>query len=262
MTLALGSLSLPLALWCFPSAPLAPNARRQPRREAGAERRLLGVGFRVKAPVTRRPPHRPGRAQFTPPVPRSPPACASGAPNRRHPVWRITVLTLALKGPAGQFSGVSWIWLVSPASLPEVPPDKRDARRCLPSSGSLGHGSPPSPVLCAAKTTPCPSRVASLVARFPIPHLLHGVRGLPRGRMAWSKPPGHARALGRPVPPSGMYARRQVVLPRSRATPLKPCPALRPRWCPVHAPLSHTGLLPSGAGKPSAFVSIPLRLSC
>ena len=131
----------------------------------------------------------------------------------------------------------------------------------FPPVGPLGLGSPPSPVLCAAKTTPCPSRVASLVARFPIPCLLHGVRVVPRGLVAWWTPPGHARAFGRPVPRSGHGARRQVVLPSSRVTPLKTCPALRPRWCPAHSPLSHTGLLPSGACKPSAFPSIPLRLS-
>ena len=48
--------------------------------------------------------------------------------------------------------------------------------------------------------------------------------------------PGHARAFGHPVPQSGSCARRQVVLPSSRATPVKTCPALRPRWCPVHSP--------------------------
>jgi hypothetical protein len=144
----------------------------------------------------------------------------------------------------------------------------------FPPVGPVGRGSPPSPVLCAAKTTPCPSRVASLVARFPIPHLLHGVRGLPRGLMAWSKPPGHARAFGRPVPQSGMYARRQVVLPSSRATPLKTCPALRPRWCPAHWPyrtqdcclpaLAHRRLLPryrcgSPAVHDSTYFGAPSR---
>jgi hypothetical protein len=83
----------------------------------------------------------------------------------------------------------------------------------------------------------------------------------PCGLMTWAKPPGHARAFGHPVPHSGSYAWRQVVLPSSRVTPLQTCPALRPRWYPVHSPLSHTGLLPSGACKPSAFASIPLRLS-
>ena len=124
----------------------------------------------------------------------------------------------------------------------------------FPPVGPVGRGSPPSPVLCAAQTPPCPSRVASLVARFPIPRLLHGVRGVLIGLVAWVKPPGHARACGHPVPQSGSCARRQVVLPRSRAPPVKTCPALRPRWCPAHSPyrtqdcclpaLAHRRLLP------------------
>jgi hypothetical protein len=106
----------------------------------------------------------------------------------------------------------------------------------FPPVGPVGRGSPPSPVLCAATTTPCPSRVASLLARFPIPRLLHGVRGVLIGLVAWGKLPGHARAFGHPVPQSGSGARRQVVLPSSRATPVKTCPALRPRWCPAYSP--------------------------
>ena len=47
--------------------------------------------------------------------------------------------------PAVQFSGVSWIRLVSSESLPGVLPDKRYARRCLPSSGSLGSRFPTFP---------------------------------------------------------------------------------------------------------------------
>jgi hypothetical protein len=42
-----------------------------------------------------RKPHRSGRAGFPHPVPRSPSACATGEPNRRHPVWRSTLLSLA-----------------------------------------------------------------------------------------------------------------------------------------------------------------------
>ena len=48
--------------------------------------------------------------------------------------------------------------------------------------------------------------------------------------------PGHARAFGRPVPQSGAVTRSQVALPSSRVPPVKPCPALRPRWCPAHSP--------------------------
>jgi hypothetical protein len=47
--------------------------------------------------------------------------------------------------PVAPFSGVAWIRLVSPESLPEVPPAKRDARLLLPSRGSLGHWFPTFP---------------------------------------------------------------------------------------------------------------------
>ena len=161
--------------------------------------RLLAVAFRVKAPVTRRPPHDPdernARIRFLGRHQRAPVTNQTGNTRLAH--------HCADPG-AVPCSGVSWRRLVSPASLPEVPPEQRYARRCLPSRGSLGRGSPPSPVRCAAQTPPGPSRVASLVARFPIPRLLHGVRGVPIGLMTWSKPPGHARAFGHPVPHSGM----------------------------------------------------------
>ena len=58
--------------------------------------RLEAVAFRVKAPVPRRPPHRSGRAGFPHPVPREPKASANGEPHRRHPVWRITLLSQPL----------------------------------------------------------------------------------------------------------------------------------------------------------------------
>ena len=83
---------------------------------------------------------------------------------------------------------------------------------------------------------PCPSWVASLVARSPIPCPLLCVRGVPAGLVIWSKPPDHARAFGHPVPQSGSLTRRQVALPSSRATPVNTCPALRPRWCPAYSP--------------------------
>ena len=58
--------------------------------------RLEAVRFRGKAPVTRRPPHRSGRAGFPHPVPREPPAAANGAPSRRHPAWRLPLLSRPL----------------------------------------------------------------------------------------------------------------------------------------------------------------------
>ena len=82
----------------------------------------------------------------------------------------------------------------------------------------------------------CPSQVASLVARFPIPCPLRFVRAIPYGLVIWAKPPDHARAFGHPVPHSGHVTRRHVALPSSRATPVYACPALRPRWCPQCSP--------------------------
>src|SRR5215831_7570709 len=93
-------------------------------------------------------------------------------------------------------------------------------------------------------------RAASL--RSWCPPRAHGLVEAPRSRQdLWST-----------SPQSEHDARRQMVLPSSRVIPLKTCPALRPRWCPAHSPVSHTGLLPSGACKPSALASMPLRLSC
>jgi hypothetical protein len=106
----------------------------------------------------------------------------------------------------------------------------------FPPVGPVGLSSPPSSVLCSAKTATCPSRVASLVARSPIPCPLLCVRGVPDGLVIWSKSPDHARAFGHPVPHSGSLTRRQVALPSSRATPVNACPALRPRWCPAYSP--------------------------
>jgi hypothetical protein len=44
-----------------------------------------------------------------------------------------------------------------------------------------------------------------------------------------------------------------MALPSFRVTPVKTCPALRPRWCPKRITLSRPGLLPSTRCKASAF---------
>ena len=50
----------------------------------------------------------------------------------------------------------------------------------------------------------------------------------------------HATRLGSevfyPGSPIRQFPRSVVALPSSRVTPLKACPALRPRWCPQHSP--------------------------
>src|SRR3989454_1076887 len=100
----------------------------------------------------------------------------------------------------------------------------------------LGLASPPSPVLCAATTALLPLSESFACRSFPDTMRASAVRGIPYGLAAWWKPQDDARAFGHPVPSSGHCAWRQVALPRSRATPMDPCPALRPRWCPRHSP--------------------------
>jgi len=52
------------------------------------------VDFWVKAPVTRRPPHRSGRAGLPHPVPQFRPFLPDRKPNKDHPIWRTTMLPL------------------------------------------------------------------------------------------------------------------------------------------------------------------------
>ena len=127
----------------------------------------------------------------------------------------------------------------------------------FPPVGPLGLGSPPSSVLCSAKTAHCPSRVASLVARLPIPCLLPHVcvSRTCAGLASWRKPPCQRQgswSAGTPSLPA-ISARRQQALPNSRVAPVSTCPALRPRWFPKNLAITPPRLLPSGIDTPSAF---------
>ena len=127
--------------------------------------------------------------------------------------------------------------MVLSRDLPSCSPVIRDARLPLPSRGSLGLRFPTfdGTLFCED----ChPARLRSLRLSLASRYLacFRDVRGVPYGLATWWKPPGHARAFGRPVPLSGNVARRQVVLPSSQVTPMNACPALRPRWCPRHSP--------------------------
>jgi hypothetical protein len=107
----------------------------------------------------------------------------------------------------------------------------------FPPVGPVGLGSPPSSVLCSAKTATMP--VSGRFACRSLPSTL------PASVRSWC--PFRARGLveaPQPTPGllvtrfphSGNYARRQVALPSSRVTPVHACPALRPRWSPGHLP--------------------------
>ena len=137
-------------------------------------------------------------------------------------------------------STVHWLSVLRVRELdvsPLSPTSGGSARRRLPSRGSLG---PHFPTFLGTMRRddcrPAPLGVLRLSLASPIPCLLPWVRGVPEGLGARAEAPGHARACGHPVPHSGYATRRQVALPSSRVPPLKTCPALRPRWCPAHAP--------------------------
>ena len=83
---------------------------------------------------------------------------------------------------------------------------------------------------------PCPSRVASLVARFPIPCVLLWFVVSPQGSLPGRSAQTAPGLLVTRSPSPGISSRRQVALPSSRVPPVKTCPALRPRWSPAHSP--------------------------
>lgn len=133
--------------------------------------------------------------------------------------------------------------------LPSFPPVERYAWLRLPSSGSLGSQFPTfptsitlsrSPVLCSAATANNPSRIASLLARSPIP------LGLPFRlcpTLKWLTDNGRsspisAGSLGHPVLLifRNLPSRRLLALSSPRVTPMNTCPVPRPRWCPLNSP--------------------------
>src|SRR5262249_50438775 len=160
----------------------SPNAGAHLLPEAGAQRRLEAVRFRVKAPVPRRPPHRSGRAGFPHPVPREPAACVTGSPHRRHPVWRIPLLALARRdGTRCAWGAMLWSVMATvgePSVSPRGPSRWRDARRRLPSRGSLGTSVPHLPR-------------DSAPLRLPMAH-----RGGVRCSLAFPDPLGRASGFG------------------------------------------------------------------
>jgi hypothetical protein len=181
-----------------------------------------------------RPPHRPVRAQCTHTVPQA---------------ERLL--------PLVQSTGLPWSGVVSSKSLPCLPPADALPDGAFPPVGRLGLTSPPSPVLYAATTALCPSRVASLVARFPIPCVLPCVCGVPCGLVSWWKPLEHARAFGHPVPHSGLLVKETGGSPKFPSSPCEDMPRSQTPVVSCALAIAHPGMLPSGACKPSAFPSVP-----
>jgi len=124
--------------------------------------------------------------------------------------------------------------------------------------GPVGLGSPPSSVLCFAKTASLP--ISGCFARRSLPDTVPAsiVRGVPCGLMLGWKPPDHARAFGRPVPQSGNMVTEIGGSPKFPSSPCACMPRSQPPVVPSALALTRPGLLPSGACKPSAFSSVPL----
>ena len=128
----------------------------------------------------------------------------------------------------------------------------------FPPVGPVGRASPPSLVLCAAKTTPCPSRVAALPDTAPAsrrswcPHRARGLGEAPRSRQGlWS-----------PGPPIRELCTETGGSPKFPSYPCEDMPRSQTPVVSCALAIAHPGLLPSCACKPSAFAAIPLRLSC
>ena len=127
----------------------------------------------------------------------------------------------------------------------------------FPPVGRLGLTSPPSSVLCFTKTAPYPSRAASFVTRVPIPCVLPLVRGVPTGLVGGAKPPAHARAFGRPVPPFRVLHKEIGGSPKFPSYPWRYMPRSQTPVESRRLAKASPGLLPSGDKKPSAFPSAP-----
>src|SRR5262245_50985177 len=109
-----------------------------------------------------------------------------------------------------QCSGVSWIWLVSPASLPEVPPDVVVPGVAFPAVGPWDIGSPPSRLGARG-----PSLRYYEPRRLPVAHL-----GGVRCSLSFPEPLGRASGFV-------SLARARLVGEADAATPRRES---SPRW--------------------------------
>jgi hypothetical protein len=142
--------------------------------------------FRVKAPVTRRPPHRSGREGCPHPVPREPAAGVTGSPHRRHPVWRLPLLALARRD------------VVSDPGVGERTCLREESDQLLPASGALVAASAPpgapSPLgRLKDHVAPCAMATETLVLGVAAPLRPAGPLRLWPGRLAVVPPPGPER---------------------------------------------------------------------
>ena len=155
-----------------------------------------------------------------------------------------------------QSTGFPLPGLVSTESLPGLLPAHALLDGPFPPVGPVGLTAPPASVRCAATTALCPSRVASLVARFPLPCVLPSFVVSLTGSCPGGSTQDHARAFGPPVPPSGFSDKATGGSPPCPRSPSGDLPRSQPPGVSCALALTHPGRRPSSAGKPSAFPSI------
>jgi len=146
--------------------------------------------------------------------------------------------------------------LVSSVSLSCVNPLNALPDIAFPPVGRLGLTSPRSSVLCDATTATLP--LSGRFACRSLPDTLRAsrVRSIPAGLVAWSKRPDSARAFGHPVPQSGHLVKETGGSPKFPSSPCGDMPRSQTPVVSCALALAHPGLLPSGACKPSAFLSV------
>ena len=122
----------------------------------------------------------------------------------------------------------------------------------FPPVGPVGLGSPPSSVLCAAKTATLP--LSGCFACRSLPDTL------PASVRSWCplrardrvEAPDHARAFGHPVPHSGYVVKETGGSPTFPSSPYGDMPRSQTPVVSWRLAMTHPGLLPSSACKPSA----------
>ena len=144
--------------------------------------------------------------------------------------------------------------MVSAESLSCVGPLHALPDVAFPPVGPLGLGSPPSSVLCSAKTATVP--LSSRFARRSLPDTLPAslVCGVPKGLC----PHQGSGSAGTPALPA-CSDKETGGSPKFPSSPSEDMPRSQTPVVSCALAKAHPGLLPSGACKPSAFPSVLLR---
>ena len=129
----------------------------------------------------------------------------------------------------------------------------------FPPVGPVGLGSPPSSVLCSAKTATVP--FSGRFARRSLPDTWPAsVRSwCPRGARDVVETATPCQGFGSPGPPIRECSKETGGSPKFPSYPYGCMPRSQTPVVSCALALAHPGLLPSGHWKPSAFPSVPLK---